>query len=129
MNHILIIIGLIPGFFCLECYNDNMMPQYCSAATQYCLKADAYNGQIYRGCAYMQDCPQVGYYLNMGQDYKKKHSIQGQTCAPITYSSDGTTDYVCCCVGDLCNSADYKKTSFSLIIIPMLLYILPKFFT
>uniref|UniRef100_A0A7E4W799 UPAR/Ly6 domain-containing protein n=1 Tax=Panagrellus redivivus TaxID=6233 RepID=A0A7E4W799_PANRE len=72
-----------------QCYNDDLVPIYCSATSQFCLKADAYNGQTYRGCAYMNDCP------------------QGQSCAPITYSSDGTTDYVCCCVGDFCNSSGF----------------------
>uniref|UniRef100_A0AC34GSP1 Uncharacterized protein n=1 Tax=Panagrolaimus sp. ES5 TaxID=591445 RepID=A0AC34GSP1_9BILA len=111
MFRFFIIFVLIPVTIGLQCYNDNMMPQYCSAATQYCLKADAYNGVSYRGCAYMQDCP------------------QGQTCAPITYSSDGTTDYVCCCVGDLCNSANTKKAAIVLFVIPVIFHFFIKIFT
>uniref|UniRef100_A0AC34RJ69 Aminopeptidase n=1 Tax=Panagrolaimus sp. JU765 TaxID=591449 RepID=A0AC34RJ69_9BILA len=83
-----------------ECYGDGMQPQYCSAVSQYCLKAVAYNGQVYRGCSYVQDCP------------------QGPSCAPITYG-DGNTDYVCCCIGDLCNTASDNRAIFALVTIPV----------
>ncbi|KAL3100087.1 hypothetical protein niasHS_000698 [Heterodera schachtii] len=53
----------------------------------YCLKADVYDGRVVRDCASAAQCP------------------QGDGCAPITYDEDGTTDFVCCCATDLCNSA------------------------
>ncbi|KAE9554635.1 hypothetical protein FO519_002122 [Halicephalobus sp. NKZ332] len=86
-----------------ECYDDSYTARYCSAASQFCLKAVAFNGQIYRGCAYMQDCP------------------QGPSCAPITYG-DGSSDFVCCCTGDLCNTASTTHAALAAISTPLMTY-------
>lgn len=56
---ILIFTLFVLKTYSFECYGDGLRPQYCTTASQFCLKAVAYNGQVYRTCAYLQDCPQV----------------------------------------------------------------------
>uniref|UniRef100_A0A914IFI1 Protein sleepless n=1 Tax=Globodera rostochiensis TaxID=31243 RepID=A0A914IFI1_GLORO len=72
----------------------------------YCLKADVYDGRVVRDCASAAQCP------------------QGEGCAPITYDEDGTTDFVCCCTSDLCNSAKESARNFVIILMPILVILL-----
>ncbi|KAF7637614.1 hypothetical protein Mgra_00002871 [Meloidogyne graminicola] len=58
-----------------------------SSSPIYCLKANVYDGRVVRDCATSTQCP------------------QGNACSPINYEEDGTTDFVCCCQDDLCNSS------------------------
>nr|CAD2187812.1 unnamed protein product [Meloidogyne enterolobii]CAD2190587.1 unnamed protein product [Meloidogyne enterolobii] len=80
----------------ITCYKNNgfdlgieevrCSPSFPSSPT-YCLKANVYDGRVVRDCATSAQCP------------------QGNACSPINYEEDGTTDFVCCCQDDLCNSA------------------------
>ncbi|CAD5225986.1 unnamed protein product [Bursaphelenchus xylophilus] len=93
----------------LECFKNtpsfDYQVQYCdSRQFPFCLKADSYDGRVYRNCASLEQCP------------------QGIGCAPITYDEDGTTDYVCCCANDICNSSWTSPLSFYTLFLSISIY-------